>query len=131
MSDPLPVEAVTPPGPKGLPGDACRPLRRGAGHREHGGPFPLPLPEIMPIRSDCAVPWYLRQRLGRKRAQQRLYRESVIALNSLSNSACRDEAGSVSPLVSVSTSAHGFAVFGSPPCPCQGHQHWTSTRMAL
>ena len=90
---------MTPPGSKGLPDDDCRPLRRGVGHREHGGPFPLPFPETMPIRSDCAVPRCLRQRLGRKQAQQRLFRESVIALNSLSNSACRvlrDEPGSVS-----------------------------------
>ena len=61
---------MTPPGSKGLPDDDCRPLRRGAGHREHGGPFPLPFPETMPIRSDCAVPRCLRQRLGRKQAQQ-------------------------------------------------------------
>ena len=80
-------EAMTSPGSKGLPDDDCRPLRRGAGHREHGGPFPLP--EIMPIRAACALARYLRRRLGRKRAQQRLFHESVVALNSLSNSACR------------------------------------------
>ena len=80
---------MTTPGSKGLPDDDCRPLRRGAGHREHGGTFPLPLTEIMPIRAVCALARYLQQRLGRKRAQQRLFREIVIALNSLSNSACR------------------------------------------
>ena len=72
-------EAMASSRSKGLPGDGCRPLRRGLGHGEHGGSFPLPLPVIMPIRSDCAVPRYLRPRLGRKRAQQRLFRESVIS----------------------------------------------------
>ena len=60
-------------GSKELPDGDCRPLRRGAGHREHGGPFPLPLPEIMLIRSGCARPRYLQQRLCHKRAQQRLF----------------------------------------------------------
>ena len=90
---------MTPFGSKGLPDGDCRPFRRGAGHREHGGPFPLPLPEIMLIRSGCARPRYLQQRLCHKRAQQRLFRESVIALDSLSNSACeflRDEPRSFS-----------------------------------
>ena len=112
-SDPPPGEAMTPPGSKGLPDDDCRPLRRGAGHGEHGGPFPLPLPEIMPIRSECAVPGYLRQRLGRKRAQQRLFRECVIALNSLPNSAyrvLRDEPGSV-----LNSSASPLPPTGSQP----------------
>ena len=31
---------------KGWPGDDCRHLRRVVGHREHGRPFPLPLPEV-------------------------------------------------------------------------------------
>ena len=92
-------EAMTSPGSKELPDDDCRSHRRGVGHREHGGPFPLPPPEIMPIRAAYALARYLRRTLGRKRAQQRLIRESVIALNSISNSACRvlrDEPGSVS-----------------------------------
>ena len=58
-------------------------------HAKEGGRNAAPLPEIMLIRSCCAMSRYLQQRLGRKRAQQRLFRESVIALNSLSNSACR------------------------------------------
>ena len=93
-SDLTPAKPMTPSGSKELPDDDCCLLRQG-----DGGPFPLPLPEITPIRSDCAVPRYLRQRLGRKWVQQRLFQESVIALNSLSNSACRvlrDEPGSVS-----------------------------------
>ena len=81
-------EAMTSPGSKGLPDDDDRrPQPRGVGHREHGGPFPLPPPEIMPIRAAYALARYLRRTQGRKRAQQRLIRESVIALNSLSNSA--------------------------------------------
>ena len=60
---------------KGLPDDGCRPLRRGSGHQEHGGAFPLRLQVIMPIRSDRILPQYLQQRLVRKQAQQRLLRE--------------------------------------------------------
>ena len=43
----------------------------------------------MPLRSSCATSRYLQQRLVRKQAQQRFFREIVIALNSLSNSSCR------------------------------------------
>ena len=74
-------------------------------------PFPLPLPEVLPIRSSCATSGYLRQRLVRKQAQQRLFRESVNALNSLSNSTCRvlrDEPGPTSR-----SSASPFSPTGS------------------
>ena len=63
-----------------LPDDARRPLRRSAGHGEHGGPFPLPLPEIMPIRSDCVLPQYLQQRLGRMRSFSRECIRAVLTL---------------------------------------------------
>ena len=70
-----PGEAMTSSRSKGLPDDGCRPLRRGLGHREHGGPFPLLLPVIMPSLPDLVLPQYLQERLVRKQAQQRLFRE--------------------------------------------------------
>ena len=67
----------------------ARPLRRGAGHREHNGPFPLPLAEIMPIRLTVLGPGTFGKDWPREQAQQRLSRESANALNSHSNSNCR------------------------------------------
>ena len=96
-----------------LPDDGCRPASC-SGHREHGGLFPLPLLVIMPIRSDRVLPGYLQQRPVRKQAQQRLFRESVIALNSLSDSGLQDTSRGARVylrFVSVSISAHRFTVF--------------------
>ena len=62
------------------------------------------LKSCMLIRSCCAMSRYLQRRLARKRAQQRLFRESVIALNSLSNSACRVLRGESRSLSSSSAS---------------------------
>ena len=50
--------AMTPLGSEGLPDGDCRPLRRGAEHREHGEPFPLPFPEIKSIRLSCVMSRY-------------------------------------------------------------------------
>ena len=72
---------------------------------------------------------YLQQRPGRKRAQQRLFRERVIVLNSLSNSACtvlRDESrllssSSASPLLptgsqsSVLRRVRAMVISAGPP----------------
>ena len=84
---------------KGLPDDASRPLRRGLGHREHG---------LSHCRSQSScqfaqiafLPRYLQQRLVRKQAQQRLFRECgcVELTLQLCLRILREEPGSISDL---------------------------------